>query len=87
MSNAHDNDEVTLERLERALAIVAYAVVQYGRVYAPILERLEREVEAARRDDPLLRAQKLLAAYTDNGALKAMPLSNACLISSEYPKP
>ena len=87
MSNVDDNGEVTLERLERALAIVAYVVVQHGKVYAPILERLEREVEAARRDDPVLRARKLLAAYTDDGGLKAMPLSNACLISSEYPKP
>ena len=33
-----------MERLERALAIVSYAVVQDGPAYAPILERLEREM-------------------------------------------
>jgi hypothetical protein len=83
MAHGHDNDEVTLERLERALALAAYIVVRYGKVYAPILERLEREVEAARKDDPVVRARKVLESYTDRGGLNAMRLSSSNLLSSE----
>ena len=32
---------VTVERLERALRIVAYVVLRHGDVYAPILDRLQ----------------------------------------------
>ncbi len=31
---------VTEERLERAVAVVAYIVLRHGEVYAPILDRL-----------------------------------------------
>jgi len=51
---------VSLERLERALAKAALVVVMYGEVFAPILERLEREVEAVRRNDPVDRARRIL---------------------------
>lgn len=87
MSNAGNNGEVSLERLERALAVVAYIVVRHGNVYAPILERLEREVEAARRNDPTVRAQRILEAYTAVGGLNTMRLSHTAFCSSEGPKP
>lgn len=37
-----------MERLERALAVISYAILQDGPVYAPVLERLEREIAAHR---------------------------------------
>jgi hypothetical protein len=81
------SDYVSLARLERALAVVAYVVLRHGPVYAPILERLEQEVAAARRGDPTIRAQAILAAYTDVGGRKAMRLSHSRFCSSEGPSP
>lgn len=78
---------VSLERLERALAVVAYVVVRHGAVYAPILERLEREVEAARRDDPINRAKAILKRYTEVGGRNAMRSSHSRFCSSDGPKP
>jgi hypothetical protein len=52
------------ERIERALVLAAYIVVRHGPVYAPLLERLEKELEAARRNDPTERAKRILKAYS-----------------------
>lgn len=55
---------VTIERLERALAIAAYVVVLDGPVAAPLFNRLERELEKARAtDDSVSRARALLERY------------------------
>jgi hypothetical protein len=53
--------EVTIERLERALALCAYLVVLDGPKTAPLFERMERELESLRaRDNTVARAQRLL---------------------------
>jgi hypothetical protein len=59
------------DRIERALVFAAYVVVTYGPQYSPIVDRLERELEAARRDDPVTRAQRILDAYTKTAGLPA----------------
>ena len=87
MSDAGNNGEVSLERLERALAVAAYIVVRHGKVYAPIFDRLQREVEAARRDDPVVRARQVLAAYTEEGGRNAIRLSHSSFCSNDGPKP
>lgn len=53
-----------VERLERALVVAAYIVVRHGPVYAPLVDRLERELEAARRDDPVDRARRILERFS-----------------------
>lgn len=59
----HRKDTVTLERLEAALALVSYAILEDGDVYAPYLNRLEREIAALRaRDDVVARARRYLEA-------------------------
>ena len=75
------------ERLERALVYAAYIVVRYGPQYAPIVERLERELEAARREDPVERAKRILERYTADGGRNAMRVSHFNLSSSEGPLP
>lgn len=50
-------------RLERALVLAAYVVLRHGDVYAPYLDRLEKELEAARADDPAARAKAVLDRY------------------------
>jgi hypothetical protein len=53
---------VTLERLLRARAAVAYAMTLDGAIYAPLFERLEREITAMRAaDDVMARARRCLA--------------------------
>lgn len=76
-----------IERLERALALAAYMVLRHGPVYAPYIDRLERELEAARRNDPSERAKRILETYTLEGGLKAIRSSQSRLCSSEGPTP
>ena len=60
----HQQEDVTLQRLERARAAIAYAMTLDGAVYAPIFERLEREIAARRMaDDVMARAQRCLQDY------------------------
>jgi hypothetical protein len=55
----------TVERIERSLAVVAYIVVRHGEAYAPLLDRLEEELEAARKvTSHRDRAQRILATLT-----------------------
>ena len=69
---------VTLARLEQSLAAISYAILLDGPVYAPIMERLEREIAAWHaKDDIVSRAQQHLAQFQGQaavgaGALKAI---------------
>jgi hypothetical protein len=56
------DEPVTIERLERALAVCAHLVVRDGPVVVPIFERLERELAAMRSNEAtVVRAKALLA--------------------------
>jgi hypothetical protein len=58
--------EVTVERLERGLALCAYLVVLDGPVVVPIFERLERELATMRQtQDTVERAKRLQEAACD----------------------
>ena len=57
-----NNGPVTLERLLRARAAIAYAMTLDGVVYAPLFERLELEIAArCAADDVMARAHRCLA--------------------------
>ncbi len=75
------------ERIERALVVIARVVLRHGPQYAPLLERLEQELEAARRNDPSERARRILEAYTADGGLKAIRSSQDLSCSNEGPTP
>jgi len=54
---------VTIERLERALAVAAYLVTRHGVKAVPIFEKLERELARMKSDqDAIGRAKQLLEA-------------------------
>jgi hypothetical protein len=56
---------VTIERIERGLAVCAYLVVRDGPVVAPLFEKLERDLEALRAtEDTVIRAKHLLETYS-----------------------
>lgn len=52
---------------------MAQIVLRHGETYAPILERLEREVEIARRDGATARARRILQEF-QNKAASAEPI-------------
>lgn len=63
------NGEITEERLLDAIALVSEVIVLHGPVYAPILDRLERELEALRSgNDAVARARRHLAAAAARAA-------------------
>jgi hypothetical protein len=76
-----------VERIERALVLAAQIVLQHGPVYAPYIDRLEMELEKARRNDPAERAKRILERYTVEGDANAMRLSQSRLCSNDGPTP
>ncbi|QOG20829.1 hypothetical protein [Bradyrhizobium sp. SEMIA] len=67
------SEPITIERLERALAMCAYLVVLYGPKVAPIFSRLERELAAMREnEDTVARAKRLLESYGGRPARLAL---------------
>lgn len=57
---------VTVERLERALAVVAYLIGLDGPKVVPLFERLERELAAMRQtEDAMGRARRMVESYSD----------------------
>jgi hypothetical protein len=66
--------EFTEEWLLKAIDTVSFCIVEDGAVYAPILERLENELELVRRkDDVVARARR-------NVELRNQRLAEACAI-------
>jgi hypothetical protein len=58
------HEPVTIERLERGLAIAAYVVMLDGPIAVPLFEKLERELAVMRADqDAVARAARLLESY------------------------
>jgi len=64
-----------LQFLEKRLAVMAYIVLRHGDVYAPLMERIEQEIEETRkRGSARDRAQQIL-----RGSLSMVELQHAGL--------
>lgn len=60
----------TPAEIEQALALTAYIVLRHGDAYAPLLDRLEREMEEVRRRASHQdRAQRILKSLSMEGRL------------------
>ncbi len=57
-----------MERLEEGLWVAAMLVKYHGEEFLFLIDRLEREIEKLKKDDPVIRAEKILARYTVAGA-------------------
>jgi hypothetical protein len=56
---AHEQTEFTEEWLLNAIDLVSFCIVEDGAVYAPVLERLEAELQIIRnREDVVARARR-----------------------------
>jgi hypothetical protein len=61
----------TIERIERALVLLAYFIERDGDVHLPMYEKFEAELEELKQKQATReRARHRLAAYKDAGALK-----------------
>ena len=72
--SSHQQEQLsTVERIERALVLLAYFIELDGDVHVPMYEKFEAEVEELKKkEDTKARARKLLLSYANSGALKAI---------------
>jgi hypothetical protein len=62
-----------IERMERALVLLAYFIELDGDVHLPMYEKFEAELQnLKKKEDARVRARNLLLSYSDAGALKAI---------------
>jgi hypothetical protein len=62
-----------IERIERALVLLAYFIELDGDVHVPMYEKFEAELrDLKKKEDAKARARSLLLSYSEAGALKAI---------------
>lgn len=77
-----------IERMERALVLLAYFIELDGDVHVPMYEKFEAELEELKKkEDSKDRARQLLLAYKPSGERKAIISKNLSFNSSEGPLP
>ena len=77
-----------IERIERALLLLAYFIELDGDVHVPMYEKFEAELEELKRKEGTRdRARRLLSAYSRSGGRKAIASRNLSFNSSEGPLP
>lgn len=52
---------ITEAQLLADIALVSEIILEHGEKYAPLLDRLEQEMDKRRREDPISRARAHLA--------------------------
>jgi hypothetical protein len=69
-----ENKQLSMvERMERALVLLAYFIELDGDVHCPMYEKFEAELlDLKKKEDARARARSLLLSYSDAGALKAI---------------
>ena len=74
MTQRLDQPPLTIERLERALVLLAYFIELDGDVHLPMYERFEAELSELRTKEALkYRASERLKSYlSEDGGLKAI---------------
>jgi len=77
-----------IERIERALVLLAYFIELDGDVHVPMYEKFEAELEELKKkEDTKVRARRLLLTYKRPGGRKAIASKNLSFNSSEGPLP
>jgi hypothetical protein len=71
MSGPLQDQLSTIERIERALVLLAYFIELDGDVHLPMYEKFEAELEELKQAQATReRARRRLASYKEAGALK-----------------
>lgn len=77
-----------IERIERALLLLAYFIELDSDVHLPMFEKFEIElVELRRKESAKDRPRRLLSSYCRDGGIKAIDCKNLSLSSSDGPLP
>jgi hypothetical protein len=77
-----------IERVERALVLLACFIEMDGDVHVPMYEKFEAELEQLRRKEGTKdRARRLLSSYSRSGGRKAIVDKNLSFNSSGGPFP
>jgi len=77
-----------IERMQRAMLLLAYFIELDGDVHIAMYEKFEPELaELQRRKSARGRARRLLLSYSRSGDLKAISSKNLSLSSSGGPLP
>lgn len=77
-----------IERIERALLLLAYLIELDGDVHVPMYEQLEAELDELKAKASVrARASERLASYRQSGARNAIISRNLSLSSSDGPLP
>lgn len=86
--HSNSSEPSLLQRVERALLLLAYFIEIDGDIHVALYERLENELrELQRKEETKDRARHLLLSYGQNGPSNAMRARNLGLSSSEGPRP
>jgi len=73
MSRTEHDRVIIIERIERALVVLAYFIELDGDVHVAMYEKFEAELaELRKKEDTKARARKLLLSYANTGDLKAI---------------
>jgi hypothetical protein len=88
MSTEQQEQLSTIERIERALLVLAHFIELDGDVHVPMYEKFEAELaELRKQEDTKARARKLLLSYANSGGLKAICRRYLSFSSSDGPLP
>lgn len=84
-----DGQQIPLiERMERALVLLAYLIELDGDVHVPMYQKFEAELaELRNKEDTKDRARQLLLTYKRFGDRKAIASKNLSFNSSDGPLP
>jgi len=73
MATRAQQQPLTIERLERAMVLLAYMIELDGPVHMPAYECLEQELQKQRHRETVRdRARNLIASHTLDGGRKAI---------------
>jgi hypothetical protein len=73
MPNETTSQPPMIERIERALVLLAYFIELDGDVHVAMYEKFEAELRDLKtKEDAKARARNLLLSYSEAGALKAI---------------
>ena len=77
MISGPENQTSLVERIERALLLLALFIELDGDVHVPMYEKCEAELEELKKtQDTKQRARRLLSAYSRSGDVKAIGSQN-----------
>jgi hypothetical protein len=88
MSATTERDSLLIERIERALVLLAYFIQLDGDAHVAMYEKFEAELaELRRRESTKERALRLLNSYSRSGQANSINRKNLTLSSNGGPLP